>query len=59
MSREFVLITANVSGLDCDSKAQVEQVRPVSVERCTERIGSIEGSLMLELDEALHLPLAL
>jgi len=48
-----VLITAKESGLDVDSKAHAEQVRSVSVERLRSRIGSVPGSPMLDIDEAL------
>jgi mRNA interferase MazF len=54
-----VLLPAEASGLDRDSKAQAEQVRSVSVERITERLGSVPAPLMIELDEALRLHLAL
>jgi mRNA interferase MazF len=54
-----VLVAADVSGLDRDSKAQAEQVRSVSVERVREPVGSVPAPLMLELDEALRLHLAL
>jgi len=54
-----VLLPAESSGLDRDSKAQAEQVRSVSIERVRERLGSVPAPLMLELDEALRLHLAL
>jgi len=54
-----VLLSAEASGLDRDSKAQAEQVRSVSVERVQERLGSVPAPLMLELDEALRVHLAL
>ena len=54
-----VLLPAEASGLDRDSKAQAEQVRSVSVERVQERLGSVPAPLMLELDEALRVHLAL
>ncbi len=54
-----VLLPAEASGLDRDSKAQAEQVRSVSVERVRERLGSVPAPLMLELDEALRVHLAL
>jgi mRNA interferase MazF len=54
-----VLLPAEASGLDQDSKAQAEQVRSVSVERVQERLGSVPAPLMLELDEALRVHLAL
>ncbi|MGZ5384527.1 MAG: type II toxin-antitoxin system PemK/MazF family toxin [Acidimicrobiia bacterium] len=47
------------SGLERDSKAQAEQVRSVSVERVTDRIGTVSPEVMLEVDEALRLHLAL
>jgi mRNA interferase MazF len=54
-----VLFPAEASGLDRDSKAQAEQVRSVSVERVQDRVGSVPAPLMLELDEALRVHLAL
>jgi mRNA interferase MazF len=54
-----VLIPANASGLDRDSKAQAEQVRSVSVDRVTDLIGTVAPELMLEVDEALRLHLAI
>jgi len=54
-----VLIPAHKSGLVRDSKAQAEQVRSVSVERVTERIGTVPPDLMLEVNEALRLHLAI
>jgi len=54
-----VLIPAHQSGLERDSKAQAEQVRSVSVERVTERIGTVPPEVMLEVDEALRLHLAI
>ena len=54
-----VLIPAHESGLVRDSKAQAEQVRSVSVERVTERIGTVPPDLMLEVNEALRLHLAI
>lgn len=54
-----VLVSSDASGLDRDSKAQAEQVRSVSVERVSERLGSVPAPLMLELDEALRLHLGL
>jgi mRNA interferase MazF len=54
-----VLIPAHESGLERDSKARAEQVRSVSVERVTERTGTLPPEVMLEVDEALRLHLAL
>ena len=54
-----VLLPAEASGLDRDSKAQAEQVRSVSVERVRDQLGSVPAPLMLELDEALRVHLAL
>ena len=54
-----VLLPANVTGLEHDSKAQAEQVRSVSVLRLGPVIGEIPQDLMAELDEALRLHLAL
>lgn len=54
-----VLVTAKESGLDRDSKAQAEQVRSISLERIGTAVGSVPAPLMLEIDEALRLHLAL
>lgn len=54
-----VLIPARESGLERDSKAQAEQVRSVSVERVADRIGTVPPELLLEVDEALRLHLAI
>jgi len=47
------------TGLARDSKAQAEQVRSVAVERLGERIGLVPAAIMLQIDEALRLHLAL
>lgn len=54
-----VLLDAETTGLERDSKAQAEQVRSVAVERVGARLGLLSGELMAELDEALRLHLAL
>lgn len=54
-----VLLPANLTGLVNDSKAQAEQVRSISVERIGNAIGVVPQDLMVELDEALRLHLAL
>ena len=54
-----VLLSSSESGLGRDSKAQAEQVRSVSVGRVREKIGTIPPELMLAVDEALLLHLAL
>jgi mRNA interferase MazF len=54
-----VLLPAADSGLDRDAKAQAEQVRSVSVERVAEQVGNVPVQLMLDVDEALRLHLAL
>ena len=54
-----VLLPANATGLDLDSKAQAEQVRSISADRLGAAIGEVPHSLMEELDEALRLHLAL
>ena len=54
-----VLLPANATGLDLDSKAQAEQVRSISVDRLGASIGEVPHALMEELDEALRLHLAL
>jgi mRNA interferase MazF len=54
-----VLLTAQTTGLAKDSKAQAEQVRSVAVERVGDRIGTLSGAGLAELDEALRIHLAL
>ena len=54
-----VLLPANVTGLEHDSKAQAEQVRSIAVERIGSSVGEVPQDLMTELDEALRLHLAL
>lgn len=54
-----VSLSASATGLDRDSKAQAEQVRSISVERISQRVGTVPPALMLEVDEALRLHLAL
>jgi mRNA interferase MazF len=54
-----VLLPAAVTGLDRDSKAQAEQVRSIAVERLGDRLGVVPAALMLQIDEALRLHLAL
>ena len=54
-----VLLRASETGLERDSKAQAEQVRPVAVERIGARVGVVPPELLASLDEALRLHLAL
>jgi mRNA interferase MazF len=54
-----VRLPAAATGLARDSKAQAEQVRSVAVERVGARLGVVPRALMLEIDEALRLHLAL
>ena len=54
-----VLLTADSTGLQRDSKAQAEQVRSVDVERIGALVGTLDGELRGDLDEALRLHLAL
>jgi mRNA interferase MazF len=54
-----VLLPAADTGLQQDSKAQAEQVRSVAVERMGEQVGQVPAPIMLDLDEALRLHLAL
>lgn len=54
-----VLLPGDETGLDRDSKAQAEQVRSVSVERVSRKIGAVPPPLMLAVDEALRVHLAL
>ncbi len=54
-----VRLAAATTGLRQDSKAQAEQVRSVAVERIGEQVGMVPAALMLQVDEALRLHLAL
>lgn len=54
-----VRLPARSTGLRQDSKAQAEQIRSVAVERLGEQIGTIPAPIMLKVDEALRLHLAL
>ena len=54
-----VLLPSAETGLERDSKAQAEQVRSVTVERVGARLGAVPAAIMLQIDEALHLHLAL
>jgi mRNA interferase MazF len=54
-----VRLLAGATGLRQDSKAQAEQIRSVAVERLGERIGVVPIAIMLQIDEALRLHLAL
>lgn len=54
-----VLLAASETGLERDSKAQAEQVRSVSVERISRKVGTVPPAVMLHIDEALRLHLAL
>jgi mRNA interferase MazF len=54
-----VLLPAADTGLARNSKAQAEQVRSVAVERVGARLGVVPRAIMLQIDEALRLHLAL
>ena len=54
-----VPLPADVTGLPRSSKAQAEQVRSVAVERVGTRLGEVPPAIMVEIDEALRLHLAL
>ncbi|WP_394939557.1 type II toxin-antitoxin system PemK/MazF family toxin [uncultured Ilumatobacter sp.] len=54
-----VLLGADSTGLSRDSKALAEQVRSVDVEHIGALVGTLDGPLRAELDEALRLHLSL
>jgi mRNA interferase MazF len=54
-----VKLPAKATGLRTGSKAQVEQVRSVAVQRVGPRVGRLSAEIMEQLDEALRLHLAL
>ncbi len=53
------LFPAVDTGLEEDSKVQVEQIRAVSVARLGGRLGRVPPELMTQLDAALRLHLSL
>jgi mRNA interferase MazF len=54
-----VFLRADAVGLDRNSKAQAEQVRPIAVERIGRQLGRLTPALVRELDDALRLHLDL
>ena len=54
-----VLVPAEASGLDRDSKVQAEQVRSVDVARLSRPVGRISSAVMTDVDAALRLHLGL
>lgn len=55
-----VLLPAEQTGLDQDSKAQAEQIRTISFSRLgPEPVGAVPAALMGQLDAALRLHLSL
>jgi mRNA interferase MazF len=54
-----VLLPAEATGLDVDSKAQAEQARSVAIERVGAAIGNVPVHLMDQVDDALCLHLGL
>ncbi len=54
-----VLLRADATGLDRDSKAQAEQVRSIAVERVGAQVGVVPPDVLRELDEALRIHLGL
>jgi mRNA interferase MazF len=53
------LLPAADTGLQVDSKAQAEQVQPLTVERLGPVLGRVPAALMADLDDALRLHLNL
>lgn len=53
------MLPADETGLDCDSKAQAEQVRSLDIGRCSGPIGSVPTVRMQDIDDALRLHLSL
>ncbi len=54
-----VLLRSDSTGLPRDSTAQAEHVRSMDVERIGALVGTLDGRLRAELDEAVRLYLAL
>lgn len=49
-----VLLPADLAGLRVESKAQAEQVRPVSVERLGPALGQLPGAVIAKVENALR-----
>lgn len=49
-----VLLQASATGLDFDSKAQIEQIRAVSTSRFIKRFGQVPTELMQEIDSRIR-----
>jgi mRNA interferase MazF len=54
-----VLLSARTTGLAVDSKAQAEQMRSISTERLSRRLGRISVAELARLEDALRLHLDL
>lgn len=54
-----VLLPAEATGLPQDSKAQAEQIRAISTNRITQRVGRVPDTQIQALDAAIRLHLAL
>jgi mRNA interferase MazF len=54
-----VMLPAQSTGLQQDSKAQAEQIRSVAIERVGAQLGQVPATIMDDIDEALRLHLAL
>ena len=54
-----VVLPASRTGLRRDSKAQIEQIRAVAVERVGDRIGLVPYALMAKIDDAIRIHLDL
>ena len=54
-----VLVTPKATGLPRVSKAQIEQIRSISIRRLGATIGSVPPDLMAEIDDAIRLHLDL
>ncbi len=54
-----VLLPSAATGLGRDSKAQAEQIRSVAFDRLGDRLGAVSNALMLDIEDALRLHLAL
>lgn len=54
-----LLLPSNLTGLDRDSKAQVELIRSVSRSRLESRVGSVVAEVLEQLDARIRLHLGL
>jgi len=52
-----VLLEAEETGLDYESKAQIEQMRAVGIGRMQRRLGQVDGAILQQLEARIKLHL--